>query len=161
MNFSKQINDWIKGDIFQGKIMVSGGILLGIAIGFILNNVDLFIKGMLYPFVLLFFANIGYGTFLLFSRPKQLQDTQELFEHNPQQAIQKELEKAEKDDKVYTLLKPIWLGLLLGSIILWFVFSDPYWQGVSVGLIIMSIGGFFIDFFLHRRLKPYLDFLKK
>lgn len=160
MNFSKQIKNWIDGDVLQGKIMITVGLLLGLAIWFIVNSADASIQGMLYPFVLLLIANLGYGTFLLFSRPHQLKSSQALYAQNPQQAIQKELEKVEKDDKVYAMLKPIWIGLLIVAILLWFVFSEPYWKGLSLGVVIMSIGGFFIDFFLHRRLTPYLSFLK-
>jgi len=161
MDFKQQLQTWAKGDILQGRIMTVVGILIGAFIIHLLNNKSPMHDGILIPLGLLFLAYVGYGGFLWFSRPKHLQNAQESYQKSPATAIQTELEKAENDHKAYSRLKPIWIGLFIISIGLWFFLSNEYWKGVSLGLIIMSFGGLMIDTFLHRRLKPYLHFLKE
>lgn len=160
MDFSQQLEKWANGDIFQGRIMAVTGLLIGSFIFYILQNDSTLFNGMLIPITLLFLAYAGYGGFLLFSRPKHIQTAQKLYQKDAAAALQNELEKAENDNRAYSLLKPVWIGLLLISIVLWFVLSGEYWKGLSLGLIIMSFSGLMLDTFLHRRLKPYLNFLR-
>ena len=161
MDFLKQLKIWANGDALQGKIMATAAILTGLVLIFILNNDQVFLNGMIIPLSLLLIANLGYGSFLLFSRPKHLITTQNLYKENSKEAIKKELEKAMNDHKAYSILQYVWIGLMIVSVVLWFVLSGEYYKGLSIGLIIMSIGGFLIDTFLHRRLKPYLMVLEQ
>jgi len=149
MDFSQHLQKWANGDILQGKIMAAAGVVIGFFIFYIFQNENPILNGMLVPMILLFLAFAGYGGFLLSSRPKHILATQESFQKDAKSVIKKELEKAENDHKAYSTLKPIWIGLLVISVVLWFYFSDEYWKGVSLGLIVMSIGGYLLDTFFN------------
>jgi len=161
MDFEQRLRTWANGDSLQGKIMLGIGILLAIYLAFIYSSEAPLLRGMFIPIVLLMIITLGYGGFLAFSRPKHITTTLESYQQQKEQTIEKELKKAQTDNKNYTMLKPIWTILVVVSIILYFVLSQEYYQGLCLGLAELFIGAFLIDNFLHRRLQPYLSLLKK
>lgn len=160
MDFTKQVQNWAKGDAQQGRVMVGIGLIAAVAVYFIYTNESSLINGMLIPAILLLPMNLGYGGFLAATRVKHGQSAIALYQKNPKEAIQQELEKAERDNKAYTMAKPIWLVLIVVSIILFFVFSNDYYKGLTIGLVIMFLTVYFIDSALHKRLQPYLNVLR-
>jgi hypothetical protein len=108
MDFLQGLNLWAKGDALQGKIMVGIGLLLVLALPFLFKSEYTLVKGMLIPICLLMIANLGYGSFLLYSRPKHIATTTKLYQQNPQETIQKEPNKAQTDNKSYAVIRQIW-----------------------------------------------------
>lgn len=161
MDFLQQLEIWAKGDALQGKLMLAIGILLSLAFIFILNGNNPLVKGMLIPLSLLILINIGYGGFLAFSRPKHIISTSKNYASNTTDTFKQELVKAKTDDKNYSTLKPIWAVLFVLSIVLYFIFTKAYYQGLSLGFMLLFLGFFLLDTFLHQRLKPYLNTLQE
>jgi len=158
MDFIQNLQTWTKGDITQGKWMIGIAffILLPFCILLIKTNNSLQ-KGMLIPLCLLFLMNVGYGSYLLISKPKYVTERIVQFELNAEETIKNEVTKIKVDDKSYTMTKYIWAGLLILSIVCFFVFNKDYFQGLSLGFAIMFLGMLLIDVFLHHRLKLYLE----
>lgn len=157
MDFITHLKTWTKGDIIQGKWMVgiSIFILLPIAVC-LMKHSNPFQKGMLIPISLLFLMNTGYGGYLLFSKPKYLEERTAQFQINAEETIKTEVAKIKADNKSYTLSKYVWTGLLIVSVVCFFVFNKEYFQGLSLGFAVMFLGMLLIDTFLHHRLKLYL-----
>lgn len=161
MDFNQQLQTWAKGDANQGRLMFVFGILLGVILYFlIVSDLPLY-KGMRIPTALLCVANLFYGGFLAFSRPKHILSAQESYSKNPKETLQKELKKSERDDKTYTMIKPLWTLLNFGAIIAYFIIKNDFYKGLALSLIVLFWGFFLIDTFLQRRLKPYLNYLQK
>lgn len=159
MDFLQQLNVWAKGDALQGKIMVGTGLLLALALPLLFKKEYPLFNGMFIPVCLLVLVNLGYGGFLLYSRPKHVAITSQLYQQNARETVQTELQKAQTDNKNYTLLKPIWTVLIIISVLAFFFINNEYFKGASLGMICLSVGFLLIDTFLHYRLKPYLDML--
>lgn len=157
MDFIQHLQTWTKGDIIQGKWMIAIAvfILLPIAV-FLMKSSHSLQKGMLIPIGLLFLMNVGYGGYLLFSKPKYAEQKTIEFQLNPKETIKNEVVKIEADSKSYTLTKYLWVGLLIVSIVCFFIFTKEYFQGLSVGFGVMFLGMLIIDMCLHYRLKYYL-----
>jgi len=160
MDFTEQLTIWAKGDAIQGKIMLGIGLLLLLGLFFIVKSNNELLKGMLIPLTLLTLINVGYGSFLSFSRPNHLKQTHEQYKVNQSQVIAKELTKANRDSKNYTVIKPIEIILLIVSAFLYFAFSKEYYRGLSMGLMVFFVGTLFLDTLLHQRLQPYLTTLE-
>ncbi|WP_025298812.1 hypothetical protein [Niabella soli] len=157
MDFLQQLNVWAKGDALQGKIMVGTGLLLALALPFLFKKEYPLFNGMFIPICLLVLVNLGYGGFLLYSRPKHVESISKLYQQNPRETVKKELQKARTDNKNYTLLKPIWAMLIIISALAFFFINNEYFKGASLGMICLSVGFLLIDTFLHYRLIPYLE----
>lgn len=158
MDLIPHLQTWTKGDIIQGKWMISIAflILLSLCILFIKTNNSLQ-KGMLIPLCLLFLLNVGYGSYLLISKPKYATERTAQFQLNAEEIIKNEVGKIKADDKSYTMTKYIWACLLILSVVCFFIFNKDYFQGLSLGFAIMFLGMLIIDVFLHNRLKLYLE----
>jgi hypothetical protein len=157
MDFVENLQTWVKGDITQGKWMIGIAILIILPICVLFTKTsNSFQKGMLIPLGLLFLMNVGYGGYLLFSKPKHLEQTEKSFQLKSQETIENEIAKIKADDKSYIMTKYIWGGLLFLSVVCSFILKKDYFQGLSLGLIVMFFGMLLIDTLLHYRLKTYL-----
>lgn len=160
MDFIPHLQTWTKADISQGKWMIGIAIfiLLPLCILLIKTNNSLQ-KGMLIPLCLLFLMNVGYGSYLLISKPKYVTERTAQVQLNAEETIKNEVAKIKAEDKSYTMTKYTWAGLLILSVVCFFVFNKDYFQGLSLGFAIMFLGMLLIDIFLHHQLKLYLTFL--
>lgn len=159
MDFLQGLNSWAKGDALQGKIMVGIGLLLILTLPFLFKSEYTLVKGMLIPLCLLTIANLGYGSFLLYSRPKHIEITTKLYRQNPRETTQRELSKMQTDNKSYAVIRQIWAVVIIVSVLAFFLFQNEYFKGVSLGLLCLSAAFLLLDTFLHYRLKPYLEIL--
>lgn len=156
----QDLQTWTNGDIVQGKWMITIAvfILLPIAV-FVFKSSHSIQKGMLIPISLAFLVNVGYGGYLLFSKPKYAEQRITQFQINPEETIKNEVAKINADDKSYIFTKYVWAGLILVSVVSFFLLNKVYFQGLSIGFAVMFLGMLIIDTFLHNRLKLCLTTL--
>ena len=160
MNFLQQLEIRAKADAMQGKLMVVAGIVALVSSILIFKGENQILKGMLVPLGLLALVGIGYGGFLGYSRPIHIVKAQETYQTNSEQAIVQELEKAERDNKNYTMIKKMWPVLIAVGALLLFFFHGDYARGLLVGLLVLFVFGLVVDTFLHQHLKPYIELLR-
>ncbi len=156
MELIQYTSEWVKGEVNQGKIMLILGVVLLIVIVFIFKNNNEILRGMLIPFGLILLIFLGYGGFQTFSRPNHLTKVTKSYKENTINTIQKEYEYAEKGDKSYTQLKPIWAILIVVSVALYFILSKDYFKGLAMGLMLLFLTTLILDSIMHNRLKTYL-----
>lgn len=114
---------------------------------------------MAIPVCLLFVVNIGYGGYLLYSRPKHVSLAEKQFQLSPKKAFDFELQKAKADDKSFSTLKYVWGVCTILFVALYFFISRDYYKGLSFGFALLFFGFLIIDSFFHQRLKIYLETL--
>ena len=159
MEFLQGLSVWAKGDALQGKIMVGVGLLLALLLPFLIKSQNRIFNGMLIPICLLLIANLGYGSYLLYSRAKHIATTTELYKQNPQETIQKELTKMQADSKSYTMIKRVWVVLIVIAVVAFIFLKNDYFKGLALGFLCLSVSFLLLDTFLHQRLKPYVEIL--
>ena len=157
MDLIKYTQEWVRGEVLQGKIMVAMGLLFLIAVIFILKGDHQILRGTLIPLGLVLLMLLGYGGFQIFGRPAHVTKVDTLYQENPDKAVLQEYNKALKDDKTYSRFKPIWAVLLVVSVILFFVFTGNYLKGLAIGLMILFLSLLTLDTILQDRLKIYLE----
>ncbi len=161
MEFIDYTTNWVKGEVFQGKVMLFIGALVLIAGVAILRGDNSFLRGMLIPMGLVAFALIGYGGFQVVGRPAHLDKVSKIYQESPQKAVEQEYKKAKKDDKTYKNLRVVWAILIIVSAVLYLVVSKDYHKGLSVGLVGMFLSTLLLDSTLHNRLTIYLEGIEK
>lgn len=159
MNLIEHTSQWAHGDAIQGRIMLFVGILAIIAAVAIFRSDHTILKGMLIPIALFAAAYSGYGGFLAFSRDGHYQNVKAVYAENPQQAIDQELEKAQRDNKAYSMAQRLWPILMVAALLMFFFVQRDYLRGLSLGLMGLFFSILILDVFLHHRLKPYLEVL--
>lgn len=160
MEFLEHTTSWVKGDIFQGKIMlVTGTLFLIISLAIFKGNHSI-LKGMIIPLSLGCLILLGYGSVLTFTRPGHLVNIKNIHAENPNQAAEQEFEKAQRDHKNYAMLTPIWVALIGVSALMLYVLNTDFLKGLSMGLVALFLTALLVDTLLHHRLKPYHDALQ-
>ncbi len=160
MDLIKTATEWALGDALQGKLMMASGVLALTGIFFILKSDAPLLKGMLIPLALFALIGLSYGGYLAFTRAGHLQKVETLYASDANQAVAQELEKAERDNYNYTLIKKIWPVLIVITAVLLFFFKGDYAKGVLIALLILFVYGLLVDTLLHHRLTPYYELLQ-
>jgi hypothetical protein len=161
MEIIQYTTQWVKGEVIQGRIAVALAIISFIAFLYFANFQQSFYKGMILPIVFIQMVLLGYGGFQIVKRPSHIEKVAQEMQIQPGETLKKELLKAQNDDKVYSILIPIWAILFLVSLILFLVLKNDFWRGMSFGFIIWFLVAFIFDNFLHQRLKVYLSSLEQ
>jgi hypothetical protein len=161
MEIIQYTTQWVKGEVIQGGIAVGLAIVSIISFFYFTDFQQSFYKGMILPIVLIQLVLLGYGGFQMTMRPKHIEKVSIGIQNQPIETLKNEIEKAKKDDKAYSRLKPIWAALFVLSLILFFVLKNDFWRGMSFGFVIWFCVAFIFDTFLHQRLKVYLSSLEQ
>lgn len=156
MELLKFTAEWVKGEIFQGKIMLAIGMLLLIGGIAIIKSSHELLQGTLVPLGLILMVFIGYGGFQTFGRQSHITKVSTVHKESPEKAIKQEHDKALRDVRTYKNLKIVWSVLIVLSVIVYFIFSKDYFKGVAIGLIGLFLTTLIVDSILHYRLEIYL-----
>ena len=160
MDLIQHTTNWVKGEVFQGKIMLGIGIVFLIAFLMIIKNQHELLQGMLIPLALMLLIFFSYGGYQILVRPTHIDKVRKIHQENPQKAQKKEYDKAMKDHQIYSVLKKVWAVLIMLLVIAFFFVSSNYLKGLSIGFIGLFLTTLILDSILHYRLLNYLQFLK-
>jgi uncharacterized membrane protein YhaH (DUF805 family) len=156
MDLIKHTTQWVNGEVLQGRIGFGIGILIAILFLYFANFQQSFYKGMILPFIILQLILLGYSSSLMVMRPKHIEKVAQSLTISKEKARSEELEKSQKEDKVFSILRPIWAVLFVVSLILFFVLANDFYRGMSLGFVAFFMVAFTFDTLLHLRLKTYL-----
>lgn len=138
-------------------MMIVGVIIIFATYGIWRSDNDL-LRGMLIPLALLIVILIGYGAYILYSRPAHARDSIALYQTSTQDAIAKERTKHITDNKVgNTLLRTYPILMLLSVLVLIFV-NDPHYKGMAIGFAFLFAAAFIIDSGFVSRSNAFIDF---
>jgi len=160
MDLIKHTTQWVQGEILQGRIGLVIGVLIGILFFYFVNFQQAFNKGMILPFLILQIVLLGYSGFQMTMRPKHIEKIKQSISISKENTLRAELEKMQKDNNMYNTLRPIWAGLFVVSLILFFVLSNDFFKGMSLGFVAFFIMAYTFDTLLHLRLKTYITALQ-
>jgi len=153
-------SEWVNGEVTQGKMMVAIALILLVAIVFILKGDNTLLQGAVIPLSLLVLLLGGYGSFQMFKRPAHLVELNTLYSKSPEEAVQKELEKASKDSGSYEISRDLWSVLIIVSLVIGLIVSKKYYIGMSIGFAILFLTALTADAILKYRVDNYLESLK-
>ena len=160
MDFIEYMNNWVKSEVTQGRIMVGIGVLLLVALFFIFRGQHELLKGAMIPLGLLTVVLIGYGGYILYSRPAHAKTSIALYQESKVEAIEKEKEKHINDNKAgKTLMKFVYPGLMILSAIALFFIPSPYFKGLALGFVVLFASTFVIDYGFVSRSDAFIAFL--
>lgn len=160
MDLMKETTQWVNGEVLQGRIGFAIGILIALAFLYFADFQLSFYKGMILPFIILQLIIMGYSSFQMIMRPKHITKVEQSMSISAEKTIADEIEKSVKDDKTYSALRLVWLGLFVVSVVLFFLLSSALFKGMSLGFVGFFIVAYIFDTLLHLRLKTYLEALQ-
>lgn len=159
MEFTDYTNTWAKSEVLQGKIMIAIGLFLSVAFIAIYRSENQLLRGSLIPLGLLLAILLGYGSFILYSRPAHAKEIIQLYQKNPKEAVKQETTKQINDNKAGKLLIRIYPILMLISVIAFIFVSASYYKGTALGFVLLFVSMFIIDNGFVSRSNAFLSFL--
>lgn len=161
MDFVEYTNVWAKDEVIQGRIMIGVGIILLFVLYAIFRSQNELLKGSLIPFVLLILVLIGYGSYILYSRPAHAQESITLYQSSKTEAIEKEKSKHINDNKAgKTLIKYVYPSLIIIAAISLFFLGSPYYKGMAVGFVLLFVSTYIMDNGFVSRSDAFISFLE-
>ncbi len=159
MSFIEYINDWVKSEVLQGKIMVGIGVLLVPAVIAIIRSEHQLLKGSIIPLSLLLIILVGYGGFILYSRPAHMKASIERYESSTSEAYAQEKEKHINDNKAGDALMKVYPILAILSLLPLFLNIPFYYKGMGLGFALMFISIYIIDYGFVSRSNAFIAYL--
>ncbi len=160
MGFIEYTNTWAKNEVTQGRIMIGIGVLLLFVFYSIFGSQNELLKGAMFPLGLLLVILIGYGSYILYSRPTHAKESIALYQKSKTEAIEKEKVKHISDNKTgKTLLKYVYPILILLSAVALFLVSSQYYKGMTLGFVLLFVSTYIMDNGFVSRSDAFLNFL--
>jgi len=159
MDFIDYTNHWVKSEVIQGKIMITFGVLLLLVFIGIIKSQNELLRGMLIPIGLMFIILIGYGGFILQSRPNHAKNSISLYQQSKKDAIDNEKSKHINDNKAGKTLMKVYPILIILCIVALLCISNPYYKGMTIGFALLFISAYIIDYGFVSRSDAFLSFL--
>ncbi|MBO9490368.1 hypothetical protein J7384_08345 [Endozoicomonas sp. G2_1] len=145
MNFNQILQIWLKGELLQGKVMIIVGVLLLLAAIAIFRNQNELLRGTLLPIGFLITVLIGYGGYILQSRPAHVAQSEALYHSSPIQAVAREIDKHTSDNQIgNTLLKIYPVLAIIAIVVLMWLPSGSY-RGIALGFTFVFLSALIID----------------
>jgi len=161
MDFVEYANSWARSEVTQGQIMIGFGVLLVVSIVGILKSEVELLRGTLLPLGLFVVLLIGYGAFILYSRPAHAKQSITLYQKSTSEAIEREIDKHVNDNKAGNMLMKIYPILAILALTGVMFIPSPYYKGMCLGFAVLFIGIYFIDNGFVTRSDAFLEFLDK
>lgn len=160
MEFVEYTNNWVKSEVTQGRIMIGIGVLLLVVCYTIFRSHNELLRGALIPLGLLLLVLIGYGSYILSSRPAHAKESIARYENSKEEAIEAEKAKHINDNKAgKTLLKYVYPALMILSAIFLLILSSPYYKGMALGFVLLFVSTYVMDNGFVTRSDQFIQFL--
>ena len=156
MDFYQNTQDWLKGELFEGTILLISGIIL-LIISLILWKFGSTpnAKALIIPIMvvgLLFI--LGVGGFMV-SNQKRISNFEKSYQENPKEFIESEKQRVEEFQILYKYSVGFAAISFLLTIIAFGFVENRIFQSICIALMIISVSLIIIDHFSKERAKIY------
>ena len=156
MDFYQNTKDWLKGELFEGTILLISGIIL-LIISLILWKFGSTpnAKALIIPIMvvgLLFI--LGVGGFMV-SNQKRISNFEKSYQENPKEFIESEKQRVEEFQVLYKYSVGFAAISFLLTIIAFGFVENRIFQSICIALMIISVSLIIIDHFSKERAKIY------
>ncbi len=162
MEFIQHSISWCKGEIFEARIiLLSGLILVTIALLFYFAGTTSNAKAMLFPLLAVGILFTASGTTMLYTNPKRITEFSQQYQENATAFIQSEKERADEFISWYPMIRYVASGLGILGIVLFVFWAAPIGRAIGIALIIMMLATYVIDHFSEERANAYYEEILK
>lgn len=162
MEIIQHTTHWIKGELFEGKlVLLFGTVTLLSAILFYKFGTTPNAKAMLFPLLVAGLMFIGIGGGMLYSNPKRLAEFPKVYQENPKAFVKAEKERVEAFVKWYPTTRYVFAVLGVLGIVLFLFWDKPIGRAIGIALLLMTVATFVVDHFSEERATIYYKHLTK
>ena len=152
MELFKHTNEWLKGEIFEGTMVLIFGVLLLIItfcfwkFGFSINS-----KAMIFPALIISLLHIGTGIYMTIQNKNRKTEYLELHTKDADSFKQSEIDRTEAFIKWYPTTRYISIGFIILGFCLFNFIPQPIWKSIGLCIMILGFSLITIDYFSEER----------
>lgn len=156
MELIKHTIQWLKGEIFEGKmILLFGLLLLILTFCFWKFGTTTNAKAIIFPLLLLSLLHIGTGVSMITNNINRQSKYIELHRENVEKFRQDELKRTESFIKLYPMIRYFSIAFIITGILLFTLLPSPTWKSIGLCVIILGFSLIIIDYFSEERALLY------
>lgn len=156
MNLIDYTTNWVRGELFEAKLIVAFGILtvvLAILFGKVGTTPNA--RALFIPLILVgsIYAMIGSG--MLFSNNKRLVEMPQSYRADKAAFAQSEKKRVEDFQYQYTISKIVATACFALTLCVFWLSKNPTLLGVGIALSLFGLAGLVVDHFSEERARIY------
>lgn len=156
MNLIDYTINWIKGELFEAKLIVTFGIFTILA-GFMFWKIGTTpnAKALFIPLVVvgLIYSVIGGG--MLYSNPKRMAELPQSYQRDKAEFAKLEKKRVEDFQYGYKISKIVATIFFALTLIIFWTSKKPTWMGIGLALAYFALAGLVVDYFSQERADIY------
>ncbi|MBK7233677.1 MAG: hypothetical protein IPH93_15790 [Saprospiraceae bacterium] len=155
------IDQYFNEEKFQCSVGLVISILFLAVAAYFLYQPSSFYKGLAYSIMPISFLFLMICTMIVLRTPKDIVRVNSYYTTEPLKLKTEELPRMNKIMNSFVIIKKVELGMLLISLIICILFwKNDLIKGITIGLIVQSVGLYYFDYHASTRGAVYLEFLK-
>jgi len=156
MEFLQHTSNWIKGELFESKIIFAFG-LFAFIVGFLFWKIGDTpnAKALFYPLLVTSLIYGSLGASMYISNQKRIVEFENEYKLDNQKFVHKEKQRVESFQYQYTISKIVATICFLATLLIFWITKNATWQGIGLGLTIFGIIGLMVDYFSEERASIY------
>lgn len=147
---------WIKGELFEAKLIVAFAILTILA-GFLFGKIGTTpnAKALFIPLLVVgaIYASIGGG--MLYSNPKRMVELPQSYQQNKVEFVKSEKQRVDDFQYGYKVSKIVATVFFLATLLIFWITKNPTWMGIGIALTYFALAGLVVDYFSQERADIY------
>ena len=162
MDFYQHTQNWLKGELFEGTIvLISGVLLIIISLLFWKYGSTPNAKSLIIPFLVVgLLFSLGIGTMMI-SNQKRIAQFEKAYQENPKSFTESEKQRVEDFQVLYKYSVGFAAISFLLTIIAFGFFENRIFQSICIALMIVSVSLIIIDHFSKERAGIYYQHILK
>ncbi|MBU3820975.1 hypothetical protein KO566_02795 [Flavobacteriaceae bacterium XHP0103] len=158
MDFYQNTNNWIKGELFESKLIIAFGVLtviISVLLWKMGNTPNA--KALLLPLIITGGIYTAIGGNILYSNQKSMTEMQLNSQENQTEFVQNEKKRVEDFQYQYNISKAVATVFFIATILIFWLTKSPTWQGIGIGLSLFGLDGLVVDYFSEERASIYYE----
>ncbi|MCL3779020.1 hypothetical protein EMN47_01335 [Prolixibacteraceae bacterium JC049] len=156
MDFIQHTINWSRGEITEALINGIGGLVLVICgILFLKLGNTPNAKALVWPLIAVGLLLGIAGAYGVYSNKIRINEFEQQWNQNPKTFVEAEKKRVEGFDEIFKYSYPGAIILVIAGAILFFVFKGANGKAISLGLMLVGMAAYFIDFFASERAQIY------
>lgn len=147
---------WIKGELFEAKLIVVFAILT-IVVAFLFWKIGTTpnAKALFIPLLVVgaIYASIGGG--MLYSNPKRMVELPQSYQQNKVEFVKSEKQHVDDFQYGYKVSKIVATVFFLATLLIFWITKNPTWMGIGIALTYFALAGLVVDYFSQERADIY------
>lgn len=162
MEFIQHTFSWIKGELFESKMIIAFGIAT-IILGFLFSKIGTTpnAKALFTPLLLIGIIYGSIGANMLYSNTKRIKEMPLQFQQEKSTFIKNEKQRVEGFQYQYKISKVVATICFIFSLFIFWYTKNSTWQGIAIGVSYFGLAGLVVDYFSEERASMYYQEILK